>query len=82
VVPFLYSVISVFLSSCSGLKMDAYEDDEPPGCMDIPSRGVSPVSLLLREIRRYASGVDFVCPLPGSGIRRRHLNLPDIRAEG
>ena len=54
------------------------ENEEPPLGLDIASRRFSSVSIFLRQVFRYINRMVFVCPVRGSGLRRRNINLLDI----
>lgn len=57
------------------------QEAKPPPAVDFTARGISPLSLLCREVSRYLDRVDTVCLIHGAGLRRRNINLLDFRAE-
>ena len=58
------------------------ETDKPPPVLDIASRGIPTPRLFLREVQRCMGGLDAVTFVRGSGLRRRNIDMQNIRAEG
>ena len=51
------------------------ESEEPPSRLDTFTGVIPAVGVFLWQIFRYINGVDFICPIRGSGLRRCSINL-------